>query len=88
MIIDLENLNDKTILSHLAQVPGYKNSTEDEGENVSVASRLKASSVKSITGKFTLLPLATTWPEPLTKWLAAPGERVEVKKPFLRSYDQ
>jgi beta-galactosidase len=28
------------------------------------------------------------WPKPLTQWFGSPGERVEAKKPFLRSYDQ
>ena len=53
-----------------------------------VSSRLKAESIKVIAGKFKLLPLSAGWPESLTKWFGSPGERVETRKPFFRSYDQ
>jgi len=96
MTLDLENIADTTILSHLALVPGHKGGDEqgqkgsgmDKNENVSISSRLKASSIKSITGKFTLLPLGTDWPKPLTRWFGSPVARVEAKKPFIYSYDQ
>jgi hypothetical protein len=86
--VDLENVDGTTYFSHLALVPGEAGSDEGKGENTSVSSKLKASSIKSIEGKFELLPLSADWPEPLKKWLGSPGERVEVRKPFLRSYDQ
>jgi beta-galactosidase len=85
--VDMENRGDTTIFSHLALVPGEKSSNEG-GENVDISSRIKASSVKSIAGKFRLLPLSPRWPEPLTKWLGSPGDRIDTKKPFLHSYDQ
>lgn len=91
MTLDLENLADTTIVSHLAQVPGPKEgkgSGVDKNENVSISSRLKASSLKSIKGCFTLLPLDKDWPKPVTKWFGHPGARVGVKRPFLHSYDQ
>ncbi len=87
MTVDMENVNDTTVFSHLALVPGERSSNEG-GENVDVSSRIKAESIKSIAGQFTLLPLGADWPEPLTKWIGSPYTRVETKKPFLRSYDQ
>lgn len=85
--IDLENKGHTTIFSHLALVPGERSSNED-GENVDVSSRIKADSVKSIAGKFKLLPLGAGWPEPLTQWFGSPNTRVKTTKPFLRSYDK
>jgi beta-galactosidase len=88
MTLDIERVNDTTILSHLALVPGERSSDEGKGDNVDVSSRIKAESIKTVTGKFRLLPLSADWPEPLTKWFGLPGERVEVKKAYFRSYDQ
>lgn len=91
MTLDLECLADTTILSDLAQVPGPKEgkgSGVDKNENVSISSRLNASSLRSISGKFTLLPLANVWPKLLKDWLGSSGARTKVTKPFIHSYDQ
>ena len=88
MTLDLERVNDTTFLSHLALVPGERSSDEGKGDNVDVSSRIKAESIKVVAGKFRLLPLGAGWPEPLTRWFGLPGERVETRKPFFRSYDQ
>ncbi len=87
MTVDLETKEDTTILSHLALVPGERSSNE-AGENVDVSSRLKAGAIKSIAGKFQMLPLSASWPELLTNCFGLPGERIETRKPFFRSYDQ
>lgn len=87
MTVDVENVGEATILSHLALVPGERSGREGKGENVDVSSRIKAASIKRISGRFRLLPLVG-WPETLSKWLGSPNEHAEVKKPFLRSYDQ
>lgn len=88
LTLDLEKLDDTTILSHVALVPGQKGGNENRGENVDISSRLKAPSIKTISGRFTLLPLSPDWPKPLTAWFGSPSDRVPVLKPFLRSYDQ
>ncbi len=87
MTVDLENKEGATILSHLALVPGERSASET-GENVDISSRLKASAIQSISGRFTLLPLSAEWPRPLATWFGPASSRVAVKKPFLRSYDQ
>lgn len=86
--IDVEDKGDATILSHLALVPGEEGNSADQGENVDVSSRLKADSIKEVAGKFTLVPLSSKWPQALKTWFGEPGEPVEVRKPFLRSYDR
>lgn len=88
MTIDLENVDGATLLSHLAVVPGAKGGDEGKGDGASVSSRIKASSVKRIAGTFTLLPLGAEWPKGLAGWIGSPAERVEVRRPFLRSYDR
>lgn len=88
MTIDVENLDDTTVLSHLALVPGEKSNSDGKSENVDVSSRIKSGSIKSITGKFNLLPLEPDWPNSLTKWIGSPTERVATKKPFIHSYDR
>lgn len=87
MTLDLENTADATILSHLALIPG-ETAAENEGEKVDFSSRIKASTIKSIVGQFSLLPLAAPWPKELISWFGLPDERVEIKKPFIQSYDQ
>ncbi len=88
MTLDLENKDGATILSHLALVPGERSTNEGQGENVDISSRLKASSIKSISGRFILMPLSNEWPSHLAAWFGAPGTRVPVTRPFTRSYDQ
>jgi beta-galactosidase len=88
MTVSVDYLNSTTILSHLALVPGQATGNENKGENVDNKSEIKAGSVKSISGKFTLLPLSTVWPTPLANWFGLPGEHVEIHKRFFHSYDQ
>ncbi len=88
MTVDMENLQDTTIFSHLALVPGGTSSNEGKGENVDISSHLKAPSIQSIAGQFTLLPLGANWPAPLTQWFGSPSARVKTLKPFIHSYDR
>jgi len=82
MDIAVENATNSIILSHNAMIAGRGNKRSNAEFEV------KADSVKSISGQFTLLPLGTDWPAPLTNWFGKPGGRVEIQKPFFRSYDQ
>lgn len=86
--IDVEDKGDFTIVSHLSLVPGEEGNSADQGENVDVSSRLKADSINEVGGQFTIVPLSSKWPQSLKTWFGEPGEAVEVKKPFLRSYDR
>ena len=88
MTLDVERIPGSTLLSHLARVPGERGGSEGKGENVDVSSRLKAGSLKSIDGRFSLLPLSAPWPLPLARWFGPPGGAVEVTKRFYWSYDQ
>ncbi len=88
MTVDLENQDQTTILSQLSLVPGENGAREDKADVEKIGSRLKVDSIKEIAGKFTLLPLDASWPEPLAKWLGPPSELAKPNKPFLRSYDQ
>ncbi|MFT4177081.1 MAG: glycoside hydrolase family 2 TIM barrel-domain containing protein [Luteolibacter sp.] len=87
MTLDLENTENATVLSHVGLVPGDK-STNESGENVSVSSKLRVSSIKAIQGSFNLLTLNAQWPSSLESWLGSPMEKSAPRKPFLRSYDQ
>lgn len=87
MTVDLEVGREATVLAHLAIVPGDR-STNEEGENVDVSSRINAASIKQIRGGFKLLPVGRTWPKTLTGWLGSPDARADVMKPFVRSYDR
>ena len=87
MTIDLENLPDATILSHLALVPGENRN--DEGKNdVDVSERFKAESIERFAGEFMFFPLGAQWGKPLTNWIGQPADRAEVTPSYFRSYDQ
>lgn len=42
----------------------------------------------AIKGRFTLMPLNTAWPPPLTKWFGPASAEVPVYQPYYHSYDQ
>jgi beta-galactosidase len=88
MTLDLEKVNDTTLFSHVALVPGAASADEGKSDTADAASKIKAASIKNIEGKFTLLPLGANWPEPLKKWFGSPEEQASVHKAFLHSYDQ
>jgi beta-galactosidase len=82
MDLALENRAAETLLSHNALVAGRGN------KNVFPETRLDAGAVKSIAGKFTLLPLAAGWPPSIQRWFATLAGPGSTEKPFIRSYDQ
>ncbi|MFT3782087.1 MAG: glycoside hydrolase family 2 TIM barrel-domain containing protein [Nibricoccus sp.] len=88
LTVDVENKGETTVFSHVALVPGEKNTSDGKGDNVEISSRLNAAAIKEIAGEFTLLPLDAIWPRPLMAWLGQPSDRVKVNKPFLSSYDR
>jgi beta-galactosidase len=88
MTVTVDYLHGTTIFSHVGLLPGQPSDSKNKGENVENKSEIKATSVKSISGKFTLLPLATDWPAVLTNWFGRPGERAEIRKRYFHSYDQ
>ena len=92
--ISVEHRGPLTLFSHLAE-SSSKNSkvklaekSAEKDDGVEVKSDFKASSVKAIEGRFTLVPLQNTWPQPLERWLGSPNSKVEAFHPFLSSYDQ
>ena len=47
----------------------------------------KAETTPRLAGRFTLLPLTTSWPKPVREWLGAPGA-AKPFQPYFHSYDQ
>jgi beta-galactosidase len=88
MTVSLDYEKDVTIFSHVALVPGQGSGASSNGENIENKSEVKAESVKRIAGRFTLLPLNSTWPDRLTNWFGSPAEKVAVNKRYYHSYDQ
>jgi beta-galactosidase len=80
--VAVEAVDGGFVLSHNALLSGRGN------KGVSPESPLNADKIERIAGSFTLVPLATEWPEPLLRWFGQPGQPVPVFKPFYRSYDQ
>jgi beta-galactosidase len=88
MTVSVDYLDGTTVFSHVGLLPGQPSGTKNKGENVENKSEVKATSVKSISGKFSLLVLAPDWPAVLTNWFGGPGERTEMHKRYFHSYDQ
>jgi len=93
--VSVEHRGALNLLTHVSE--GGKNSkskAKDEDkvsakdEGVDNKSDFKASSLKSISGRFVLIPLGKEWPAPLRSWFGASGRQAETLHPFLRSYDQ
>ena len=82
MDVALEHRTAETLLSHNALVAGRGN------KNVAPETKLEARDVKSIAGRFTLMPLAGGWTPSLQRWFATLAGPGSIEKPFLRSYDQ
>ncbi len=80
--IAVEVTPEGVILSHNAALSSRGN----KGNSAEVP--LRVSSLKTIAGQFTLLPLGSAWPVALARWVGPPTENVAVQKPFYRSYDQ
>jgi beta-galactosidase len=82
MDLALENRAAETLLSHNALVAGRGN------KNVFPETKLDASEIKNIAGKFTLVPLAAGWPPAIQRWFAPVAGPGPIEQPFFRSYDQ
>jgi hypothetical protein len=82
MDLALENRAAETLLSHNALVAGRGN------KNVFPETKFDASEIKSIAGKFTLIPLAASWPPSFQRWFAPVAGPGSIEQPFFRSYDQ
>jgi beta-galactosidase len=80
--VAVEATPEGVILSHNAALSSRGN----KGNAAEVP--LRVSSLKTIAGQFTLLPLGQAWPSALVRWVGPPTETVAVQKPFYRSYDQ
>ena len=89
LTVSVENRDSFTLWSHIADGARKNQSKEDpKDEGVDNKSDFKASSLKSISGTFTLTPLSEQWPTPLRRWCGNPGTSTQPFRPFLRSYDQ
>jgi len=82
MDVAVENLSEGTVFSHNAAVSGRGNKGGDPEQP------LRAADVHHIAGRFTVIPFAQAWPEPLLRWFGDPAAAVEVQHPFVHSYDQ
>jgi beta-galactosidase len=82
MDIAVENAANGIIFSHNVRLSGRGN----KGGSPEI--KVKTSSLKQITGEFTLVPLAAEWPASLSRWFGSTAGAVEVQKPFSKSYDQ
>ena len=79
--VAVEKENDGTVLSHNALLSGLGN--KGVGPETSVAAESSR-----IAGHFTVVPLTSTWPAALTRWLGPPTATVNAFNPFYHSYDQ
>jgi beta-galactosidase len=70
------------VVSHNALVSGLGNKGSAPESDVTAADG------KRISGAFTLLPVAATWPESLVRWFGKPGPAAAPEKPYYRSYDR
>jgi hypothetical protein len=84
----VEKREKETIFSHLALVPGQGSDVSGPGENVENKTDIKVASIKAISGKFTLIPLSSDWPQPVLTWFGPTATKAGPFKPFLRVYDQ
>ena len=80
--IAVERDGARTLLSHNAFVGSLGN----KGTTPEVT--YLAEKIPQIAGSFSLVPLATRWPETLVRWFGEPAPAREVLKPFFHSYDQ
>jgi len=93
MTVSVEHRGDATLFSHIASSSekGAKDKDskdKDTGENVANKASFSASSVKSISGKFTLVPLGDKWPASLQRWFGKPGAATPAQPRFFRTYDE
>jgi beta-galactosidase len=88
LTVSVEKREAETIFSHIALVAGAGSDPNGSGENVETKTDIKAASIKSIDGKFTLMPLSKDWPKPLLAWFGSPSTKANRFNPFLRVYDQ
>lgn len=82
MDVAVEREGGNTILSHNALISGRGTKFEKPDTAIEAGDKL------AIKGRFTLLPLATVWPSPLTKWFGPASAKVRVFQPYFHSYDQ
>ena len=88
LTVSVEKREGETVFSHVALIPGQRLDRKETGENVENKAEIKTSSIKSISGKFVLLPVGRRWPEPMVQWFGAAETLAVPFKPFLRAYDQ
>ena len=88
MTVSVEKRPNETLFSHIALVAGQRSDLSGSGENVENTTEIKAASIKSISGKFTLIPLNKDWPKPMLSWFGPAQLKVNPFNPFLRVYDQ
>ena len=79
--VSVENVPTGTILSHNAIIAGR--GTKFVGPD----NFPKAESTPRVAGRFTLLPLTSTWLKPVKQWLGSPAA-AEPFTPYFHSYDQ
>lgn len=80
--VAVETTSDGVILSHNALIAGRGN------KGVQAETLLQVDQIKEIVGEFSIVPLTTTWPAALTRWVGSKEETVKPFRPFYRSYDQ
>jgi beta-galactosidase len=88
LTVSVDHLDDSTVFSQIAMVPGQGSDKKIKGENVDNQSEMKAGSLKNISGQFELLPLSTNWPAALGRWFGSPAQSAELHQAFYHSYDQ
>jgi beta-galactosidase len=88
MTVSVDYKAEETMFSHIGLLPSKANETSAKEENVTNKSSVEAKSVKSIAGKFTLLPLNPDWPAVLNNWFGAPATPAVLRKRYIHSYDQ
>lgn len=80
--VAVERDGEQTLITHNAVIGGLGN------KGTRPESRIRLDDTLSISGKFTLLPLETTWPDGITRLFGQPKAADHVFQPFFHSYDQ